>query len=59
MKSIPIKINKNNPFENCQLNREQYAEILMNIIDTYPEGFVLAIDVAWGTGKTTFMQMFQ
>ncbi|WP_109830150.1 KAP family P-loop NTPase fold protein [Reichenbachiella versicolor] len=47
------------PFENCQLNRKQYADILTNIIDVYSDGFVLAVNNEWGTGKTTFIKMWQ
>lgn len=48
-----------NAFENCELNRKQYAEVLTNIVDTYADGFVMAIDNKWGTGKTTFVKMWR
>ncbi|MCL6264923.1 KAP family P-loop NTPase fold protein [Flagellimonas myxillae] len=48
-----------NPFENCLLEREQYANVLTSIISNYKKGFVLAIDNEWGTGKTTFVKMWQ
>jgi hypothetical protein len=54
-----IEIKKENPFENCKLNRKQYAEILTKIIDSYNNGFVLAINNKWGTGKTTFIKMWE
>lgn len=47
------------PFENCKLNRKQYAEVLTSIVSTYADGFVLAINNEWGTGKTTFVEMWQ
>jgi len=59
IKHDEIEISKENPFANCKLNREAYAGILTSIIDTYPEGFVLAINNEWGTGKTTFVRMWQ
>lgn len=47
------------PFENCKLNRKQYADILTPILKTYKDGFVLALNNKWGTGKTTFVKMWQ
>lgn len=52
---IPIE----NPFANCKLEREKYADILTNIVSTYSDGFVMAINNEWGTGKTTFVKMWQ
>ncbi|EKB02720.1 hypothetical protein HMPREF9716_03749, partial [Myroides odoratus CIP 103059] len=54
-----IEINEEKPFSNCKLEREKYAEVLTNIIDNYPEGFVLAINNKWGTGKSTFVKMWE
>ncbi|WP_346854879.1 P-loop NTPase fold protein [uncultured Draconibacterium sp.] len=48
-----------NPFSACKLNREQYANVLTEIVKTYKDGFVLAIDNKWGTGKTTFVKMWK
>jgi predicted KAP-like P-loop ATPase len=59
LKHEEVEILPENPFENCQLKREKYAEILTNIIDSYADGFVLAINNEWGTGKTTFVKMWQ
>jgi hypothetical protein len=52
---IPIE----DPFKNCKLDRKKYGEILTDIIDSYSDGFVLAIDSKWGTGKTTFVKMWK
>lgn len=46
-------------FENCKLDRKVYAENLTNIVNFYSDGFVLAINNKWGTGKTTFIKMWQ
>ncbi len=54
-----IEIPKDNPFEHCKLNRRPYAEVLADIVSTYAEGFVLAVNNPWGTGKTTFMKMWE
>jgi len=47
------------PFSNCKLGRQKYATVLTGIINSYPEGFVLAINNKWGTGKTTFIKMWE
>lgn len=59
IKHTDIIINEDNPFANCKLDRLQYAKILTNIISSYSDGFVLAINNEWGTGKTTFVKMWQ
>lgn len=58
----PIKIQittSGDPFEHCKLDRRKYAEILTKIIETYSDGFVLAINNKWGEGKTTFIEMWK
>ncbi|UWX54895.1 KAP family NTPase [Maribacter litopenaei] len=55
----PLEIPEDNPFLNCKLEREQYADVLTNIVENYSDGFVLAIDNGWGHGKTTFIKMWQ
>jgi len=47
-----------NPFINCKLDRKKFADILTNIITTYADGFVLAVNNKWGAGKTTFIKMW-
>jgi len=54
-----IGFDANNPFATCKLGRKQYADVLTNIIENYPKGFVLAINNKWGTGKTTFVKMWE
>ena len=54
-----LRIDEEQPFVNCKLERKQYAEILTDIVGLYPQGFVLAIDNGWGTGKTTFIKMWR
>lgn len=54
-----IEINPENPFANCKLERQKYAEILTEIVGAYPDGFVLSINNEWGTGKTTFVKMWR
>ena len=54
-------------FENDKLNRGKYAAFLNNLLenngkykrDTDSESFTIAIDSAWGTGKTFFLDMWK
>jgi predicted KAP-like P-loop ATPase len=54
-----FEINTSNPFKNCKLGREKYAKVLTNIVENYPDGFVIAINNKWGSGKTTFVKMWE
>lgn len=54
-----LEIPAEQPFKNCKLDREKYADVLKAIITTYDKGFVLAINGKWGTGKTTFVEMWK
>lgn len=59
MRDILVDIPYDNPFENDQFERKIIAENFMNIFDADEEGIVLAIDSDWGTGKTTFIKMWE
>lgn len=59
IKHTDLSIPQDNPFEHCQLAREPYAKVLTTIVQTYSDGFVLAINNEWGTGKTTFIKMWK
>jgi len=59
LKHYDIDINPEQPFANCKLEREKYATILTSLVGSYADGFVLAINNEWGTGKTTFVKMWQ
>src|SRR5699024_5383994 len=59
IKHQELEIPKQNPFEQCKLGRKQYALILTDIVNIYADGFVLAINNEWGTGKTTFVKMWR
>lgn len=54
-----LVIDPNDPFLNCKLDRKKYALTLTKLIEGFPEGFVLAINNEWGTGKTTFIKMWR
>ncbi len=59
IKHVDLIIDEANPFATCQLDRKKYADVLTNLVETYAEGFVLAINNEWGTGKSTFVKMWQ
>lgn len=59
LKHHDIPIDQEQPFANCKLGREKYALILTSLVGSYSDGFVLAINNKWGTGKTTFVKMWQ
>ncbi|MEC5145788.1 P-loop NTPase fold protein [Chitinophaga sp. 212800010-3] len=52
-------IPEDDPFANDKLDREKIAKILTSLIKSYSNGFVLSINGQWGTGKTTFIKMWQ
>lgn len=54
-----LEIPEENPFLNDALNRFENAEILTQLISTLEEPFVLSIDSKWGSGKTTFIRMWE
>lgn len=57
-KAPPIKIEADDPFKFDCLNRKDGAEILTDFVASLDGPFVLAIDSPWGTGKTTFLNMW-
>ncbi|CAN1575216.1 KAP family P-loop domain containing protein [Flavobacteriaceae bacterium] len=59
IKHHEIVPNLDHPFAECKLGREPYAKVLTDIVSTYADGFVLAINNEWGSGKTTFVKMWQ
>ncbi|MBM7558113.1 KAP family P-loop NTPase fold protein [Halanaerobacter jeridensis] len=59
LKSPEIQVEENSPFEKDVLNRRESAEILTNLVSSTEKSFVLAINSEWGTGKTTFLRMWE
>lgn len=59
MKEIIPEVVADDPFKNCLFDREKYSNILTNLINNHETGFVLSINNSWGTGKTTFIEMFR
>ena len=50
---------KEDPFKDDKLGRKQYAEVLTDVVGAYNGGAVIALNGAWGTGKTTFLKMWK
>lgn len=59
IKNPAVEIVDDDPFRHDVLNRKESAEVLTQLLSTITEPFVLAIDSEWGTGKTTFVRMWQ
>ncbi len=53
-----IDITENEPFKNDLLDRKESVEVLTHLIESIEGPCVLAVDAAWGTGKTTFLAMW-
>ena len=53
-----IEVPEDDPFKNDLLGRREPAEILTHIVGSIDGPCVLAIDAAWGTGKTTFLKIW-
>ena len=56
---LEIEVPGDNPFKNDLLDREEQVEILTNIVRKIEGPCVLAVDAAWGTGKTTFIKIWE
>ena len=53
-----IDITEEEPFRNDLLDRKEPVEVLTHLIESIEGPCVLAVDAAWGTGKTTFLTMW-
>ena len=53
-----IQIPKEDPFENDLLNRRESVEVLTHLLRSIEGPCVLAVDAPWGTGKTTFLDIW-
>lgn len=55
-----IEPDEQNPFGNNDFGRKQHAENFERIVSLYAKtGCVMALNGAWGTGKTTFVKMLK
>lgn len=57
--SPELEIPTEDPFKNDALKRAELEPPLSEIVTQPEDPFVLAIDGAWGTGKTTFIKMWK
>ena len=53
-----IDVPEHNPFEHDLLDRQKPAKILTEFVGSTAGPCVLAVDAAWGAGKTTFLKMW-
>jgi hypothetical protein len=53
-----LDIPDDDPFKNDLLGRKESAEVFTGLIGNMEGPCVLAVDAAWGTGKTTFINMW-
>ena len=53
-----VKICINDPFRHDLLDREETAKALTNLVGNIDGPCVMAVDAAWGAGKTTFLKMW-
>jgi hypothetical protein len=58
-KNKQIEIPNDDPFKNDVLNRSKEIKNLTLIIDSIKQPFVLSINGQWGSGKTTFIRLWQ
>ena len=53
-----IDVPENDPFENDLLGRKESVEVLTHLVGNLEGPCVLAVDAAWGNGKTTFLRIW-
>ena len=54
-----VSVPRDDPFKNDLLGRRQPIEVLTRLVGSLEGPCVLAIDAPWGTGKTTFLRMWE
>lgn len=58
-KNKTFKINKEHIFLHDKLQREESIENLSSLVASTKEAFTMSINASWGTGKTTFVKLWQ
>lgn len=53
-----IEVPEHDPFENDLLGRKESVEVLTHLVNSFEGPCVLAVDAAWGNGKTTFLRIW-
>jgi hypothetical protein len=59
IRQIDLEVPVDDPFQNDALNRKELEPPLTQFITQASGPFVLALDGSWGSGKTTFLRMWQ
>lgn len=54
-----IEVPGDDPFKHDLLEREEPVEVLTHLVGSLEGPCVLAVDAAWGAGKTTFLKIWQ
>lgn len=54
-----IEARKDAPFAGDLLDRGRCAYVLRSIVETFREECVVSLNGKWGTGKTTFLSMWE
>lgn len=55
---IEIEVPEDNPFANDSLEREEPIKVLTHLLHSIDGPCVLAVDAAWGEGKSTFLRLW-
>ncbi|WP_221032725.1 KAP family P-loop NTPase fold protein [Actomonas aquatica] len=55
----PLQIDPQNPFSGSLFQREQFADSLTSLIRKSQDGTVIFVNGPWGSGKSTFLKMWQ
>ncbi len=58
IRAAEVDVPDDDPFKNDLLGRKESAEVLTQLVDDIEGPCVMAIDAAWGAGKTTFLKMW-
>lgn len=53
-----IDVPEDDPFRNDLLDRKESVEVLSHLVGSFDGPCALAIDAAWGNGKTTFLNIW-
>ena len=53
-----IQVPEDDPFRNDLLGRRESVEVLTHLVGSLEGPCVLAVDAAWGNGKTTFLRIW-
>jgi len=59
LKPAPLVIPEDDPFKNDALGRKPMIESLTTLVSDVTPPFVICVDSPWGTGKTTFLELWR